>query len=40
MSKFNQENTNKTKNRDGYPAYSMNDKEYLVTAALTTMFGE
>lgn len=40
MSKFNQKNTNKTVNRDGFPAYKMQDKEQLVTAVLTTMFGE
>lgn len=40
MSKFNFKNTNKTENRDGFPAYKMQDKEQLVTAVLTTMFGE
>ncbi len=40
MAKFNQKNTNLTTNRDGYPAYKMEDKEQLVTAVLTTMFGE
>jgi len=40
MSKFNTTNTVKTTNRSGYPAYSMKDKEHLVTAVLTTMFGE
>lgn len=42
MSKFNTSttNTNKTTNRSGYVAYSMSDKENLVTAVLTTMFGE
>lgn len=42
MSKFNTSNTNtqKTTNRSGYPAYKMADKEHLVTAVLTTMFGE
>ena len=40
MSKFNQKNTNKTVNREGFPAYKMQDKEQLVTAVLTTMFGE
>ncbi len=40
MAKFNQSNTNKTENRDGFPAYPMQLKEHLVTAVLTTMFGE
>lgn len=40
MSKFNETNTNKTVDRSGYEAYKMNDKERLVTAVLTTMFGE
>ncbi len=40
MSKFNLENTNKTLNRSGYIAYSMSNKEQLVTAVLTTLFGE
>ena len=40
MSKFNFKNTNKTVNRDSFPAYKMQDKEQLVTAVLTTMFGE
>ncbi len=40
MSKFNQTNTIKTVNRSGHAAYSMADKERLVTAVLTTMFGE
>ena len=40
MSKFNTVNTNITLNRSGYPAYKMSDKERLVTAVLTTMFGE
>ena len=42
MSKFNMSNSglNKTVNRSGYAAYNMSDKEQLVTAVLTTMFGE
>lgn len=42
MSKFNMSNSglNKTVNRSGYAAYKMSDKEQLVTAVLTTMFGE
>ena len=40
MAKFNFKNTNKTVNRDGFPAYKLQDKEQLVTAVLTTMFGE
>ena len=40
MAKFNTPNTIKTTNRSGYPAYSLREKEELVTAVLTTMFGE
>ena len=40
MSKFNTTNTMKTTNKSGYVAFSMTDKEHLVTAVLTTMFGE
>ncbi len=40
MSKFNHSNTIKTTNRSGYVAYEMPEKEHLVTAVLTTMFGE
>lgn len=40
MAKFNLTNFNKTENRSGFAAYKMTDKEQLVTAALTTMFGE
>ena len=40
MSKFNFKNTNKAVNRDGFPAYKMQEKEHLVSAVLTTMFGE
>lgn len=40
MSKFNQTISNLTKNKSGYVAYQMTDKEQLVTAVLTTMFGE
>ena len=40
MSKFNPTNTIKTKNRSGHAAYSMGKKEQLVTAAVTSMFGE
>ena len=40
ISKFNFKNTNKTVNRDSFPAYKMQDKEQLVTAVLTTMFGD
>lgn len=40
MAKFNFSFTNKTKNRSGYTAYKMNEKEQLVTAVLSTMFGE
>ena len=40
MSKFNKPGTNQTTNRCDYPAYSMTRKEELLTAVLTTMFGE
>ena len=40
MAKFNLKNTNKTVNREDFPAYMMKAKEWLVTAVLTTMFGE
>lgn len=40
MSKFNKVNTNKTTNKSGYAAYKMEFKERLVTAVLTSMFGE
>ena len=40
MAKFNSTNTIKTTNRSGHVAYSMSDKEHLVTTVLTTMFGE
>ena len=40
MSKFNPSNTIKTTDRSGYPAYQMKDRDRLVTAVLTTMFGE
>lgn len=40
MAKFNVPNTIKTTNRSGYVAYGMPEKEHLVTAVLTTMFGE
>ncbi len=40
MAEFNFKNTDKTVNREGFPAYKMQDKEQLVTAVLTTMFGE
>lgn len=40
MAKFNTTNTMKTKNRCGHVAYSMNPKEQLMSAVVTTMFGE
>lgn len=40
MSKFNQTNTVKTTNKSGHVAYSMQDKERLVTQVLTTFFNE
>lgn len=40
MSKFNQTNTMNTKNKSGHAAYSMHDKDKLVTQVLTSFFGE
>ena len=40
VAKFNQKNTIKIKNCSGFPAYRMEAKEQLVTAVLTTLFGE
>ena len=40
MAKFNTTNTIKTENHSGYAAYSMSKKEQLMTAVVTTMFGE
>ena len=40
MSKFNQTNTMKTTNKCGHVAYSMNDKDKLVTQVLTSFFNE
>lgn len=40
MSKFNRTNTRKTVNRSGHAAYSMGDKEKLVSMVLTTFFNE
>lgn len=40
MSKFNQTNTIKTQNKSGHAAYSMADKDKLVTQVLTSFFGE
>lgn len=40
MSKFNTTNTRKTVNRSGHTAYSMADKEKLVSMVLTTFFNE
>lgn len=40
MSKFNQTNTIKTTNKSGHVAYSMGDKEKLVTQVLTSFFNE
>lgn len=40
MSKFNQTQTRKTVNKSGHVAYSMNDKDKLVTQVLTTFFNE
>lgn len=40
MAKFNTTNTIKTENRSRHAAYSMSKKEQLMTAVVTTMFGE
>lgn len=40
MAKFNTTNTIKTQNRSDYAAYRMSNKEQLMTAVVTTMFGE
>lgn len=40
MAKFNSTNTIKTTNHDGHVAYSMRDKEKLVTQVLTSFFNE
>lgn len=40
MSKFNSTATIKTANKDGHVAYSMGDKEKLVTQVLTSFFNE
>ena len=40
MAKFNQKTSIKTTNNEGAIAYSMKDKEKLVTQVLTSMFGE
>lgn len=40
MAKFNKTNTIKTENCSGHAAYSMSKKEQLMTAVVTTMFGE
>lgn len=40
MSKFNQTNTSKTKNLNGYDAYKMTPKAQLVSEVLTSMFRE
>lgn len=40
MSKFNATTTRKTTNKSGHVAYSMGDKEKLVTQVLTTFFNE
>lgn len=40
MSKFNQTNTMKTVNKCGHVAYTMGDKEKLVTQVLTSFFNE
>lgn len=40
MSKFNQTKTMKTTNKSGHAAYSMKDKDKLVTMVLTTFFNE
>lgn len=40
MSKFNTTQTRKTVNKSGHVAYSMNDKDKLVTQVLTSFFNE
>ena len=40
MAKFNKTNTIKNENCSGHVAYSMSKKEQLMTAVVTTMFGE
>lgn len=40
MAKFNSPNTIKTTNKSGHVAYSMNDKEKLVTQVLASFFNE
>lgn len=40
MSKFNETNTKLTKNKEGHVAYSMSDKELLMSQVLTTFFNE
>ncbi|MCR5795972.1 MAG: TROVE domain-containing protein [Solobacterium sp.] len=40
MARFNIRNTNRIMNADGYPAYPMQEKEELMAAVLTSMFGE
>lgn len=40
MSKFNETQTRKTTNKSGHVAYSMNDKDKLVTQVLTSFFNE
>ena len=40
MAKFNEKQTIKTTNKSGHAAYSMKDKDRLVTQVLTTFFGE
>jgi precorrin-6B methylase 2 len=40
MSKFNETNTKTTKNKEGNKAYSMSDKELLMSQVLTTFFNE
>lgn len=40
MAKFNEKNSLKTVNREGYAAYKMETKEQLAAAVLSTFFGE
>lgn len=40
MAKFNNTISDRTVNKDGYPAYKMNDKEKLVSMVLTSFFNE
>ena len=40
MSKFNQKPTGTVANKEGFPAYKMEDRSKLVTQVLTSFFNE